>query len=852
MCLRPVIPVLFALMGGLIVGRFEPSQLGAVSLLLFACLLIRFLVFRHKSFGDMMIALFFVLGYWSLQNWVAPSHPANHVSRFLACNQSDQFEKSPWHITGIVKEPPEYLPGQVRFVMNVLSLGRHNVNQEAGPAWPLSAQFNVQGNIQVSAPSIPFDIAVGDQIACMAQLKEFRSFKNPGAFDYSQYMQFRGIHAYARLRDPNQLILLRPSNRFDVRQLFHNARMRVSKLIDQACEGDSRALLKALVVGLQREISPRVKEIFNRTGCSHVLAISGSNVGLVAGIIFWAFRLLLARSKTLLLTSWADRCAALLTCGPVICYGLLVGFSASTERAIIMVMLFLAGRFMAREHDQLNLLAIAALLILIVDPPALFDVSFQLSFVAVLAIILALRRFPVQRDRDLSGRRQLLGRRLLNQLWLLILVTAAATIGTLPLTLYYFNQFSVIGLAANCVIVPIVGCVVVPLGLAAATVMTFWPAAAFWMMKGAGLVMASALYMAEVASNLPYASLRTVTPTLFEICLFYTLIWCLLWIWRSRLSKPAIKTIVVALGLTIAADVSYWAISRFGSRFGSRFKPQNLIITVIDVGNASAALIELPGGKCMLIDGGGSANDLTNDQFDVGERVVAPLLWRKKIATVDTVVLSHPHPDHFKGLTFIVKQFGPKQIWMTGEKGVDPSFQDFLKELERHRVRQVRLDASCPPIITRGVEFRVIHPAKDFLERSKIDRRLDENSKSLVLKATFGQTSFLFPADIEEPAETELVRRWPRLLDSDVLLVPHHGSKRSSTAEFLSAVSPRFAVVSSQIKAKGYALAPEVLDRYRETNAQIFHTGIHGAIEMTTDEKNIRIKPFKDYPRLNQ
>jgi competence protein ComEC len=799
---RPLIPALLALMSGLVAGLYLPGLSAVLVTIGLAFLGSVLLAWIGRRVYVLPLILFFLLGYWSLQGWIAPKLPANHVTRFI--------DDDPWHIIGTLDGHPQYQPERTRFTLKVESLTR---KQLCHP---------VTGSIRVTIPGRPENLISGDRIACLAKLKEIRNFNNPGGFNYKRHMAFRGIRASAYVSNKELLVRLHGGTTGRVRTWLNRCRDAVSGLIEGASQKESCGVLKALIIGDRGGISPENRQAFNRTGIAHLLAISGLHIGMVGTLAFLLFRYVLARSQRILLMAWVTRGAALMSILPVVFYGFLAGMSPATQRAVIMVIVFLLALLFEREQDSINTLAVAAMVILIISPTALFEISFQLSFAAVFAILYALTSLPFV--SELRSHPPAVYKRLA----LFVVVSAAAILGTLPITLYYFNQTSLIGLFTNCVMVPLVGCLVVPLGLLAVVFLPATPTGALWVMKAAALLMQGGISLAHHLSHFPFAAVKTVTPTLTEIGLYYGLAWGFFSLRKARLAKAAL--LVVALfALT---DTTYWAAKRFGHH--------GLRVTYIDVGQGSAALLELPGGPCMLVDGGG----FYDNSFDVGERIVAPFLWKKKIATVETLVLSHPDPDHLNGLIFIARHFHVQQVWMTQDPVHTQTYRDFLKIISEKQIKLVGLKDLVGPRIINGVKLQVLYPPEDFLERKKMNPWRKTNNNSLVLKVSYGRTAFLFPGDIEAEAEKELTSLAGDSLKSDVLLVPHHGSNTSSTPEFLRHVNPAIALISAGGKDLFKLPSQKILKRYQALGCQIFRTDQMGAITVTTDGSHLHVQPF--------
>ena len=237
------------------------------------------------------------------------------------------------------------------------------------------------------------------ELSCLARLKEVRNFNNPGSFDYRRHLAFRNIFASASVSPKSFVVKMHREKNSPFSQAMARSRAAVSALVEKGTSKRPKevgGVMKALLTGDRSALSQETRDIFSRIGTAHLLAISGLHIGIVASMTFWFFRFLLGRSERVLLAAWATKGAALLSLFPVLFYGLLAGMSPSTQRAVVMVAIFMLGLLFERERDPINTLAVAALVILIVRPPALFAISFQLSFSAVLAILYMLEQcFPL-------------------------------------------------------------------------------------------------------------------------------------------------------------------------------------------------------------------------------------------------------------------------------------------------------------------------------------------------------------------------------------------------------------------------------------------------------------------------
>lgn len=801
---RPVVPVSLSLMAGIILGEGLPGfSLALLFILLSAAVRLGFLLWRAQSARWSPLLICMAAGYLAMVPWVSPAHGPNHLVHYL--------DSGYWRIRGTVVDPPVPRFGRSRFIFNVDALFREG------------DRISVRGRIRVTIIG-ELKLEPGDQLVFPAKIRPFTSFKNPAGFDYRRYMAFERIHGSSWV-PAEKVQRVGRSGRSAAQQLIHGARQRLGQLID-AADGESAALektvLKALVFGERSGIDDALRERFNRAGVGHLLAISGLHVGIVATVVFGLLRWVFSFFQPLLWRGWSRQWAAAATLVPVLAYGVLAGMSPSTQRAETMVAVFLWALILGRTHDTLNTLALAALAILAFFPPALFSISFQLSFAAVLAIVYGLEKINPQRERSRSPVRRVGG-------WLVgfMLVSALAIAGTTPVVLYHFNQTSLVGIAANLLLVPLVGFLVVPAGLVSAFVAIFFEPAAslgFWLSLK---MLHLALMGVDLFAGFSFAAAKTVTPSLFEIALYFLTAWALL-----NLRKAPVAPWILAAALVVAAgDGLYWSYQRFWNR--------DLRVTAIDVGQGTSTLLELPGGEVVLIDGGGFSD---NRLFDMGQRVVAPILWRKKIATVDILVLSHPNADHLNGLIYIAKHFSVRELWTNGDVNTTLGYKELMEACRAENTLLRRLDAGMEPINIGGVSLAVLSPPPGFLGHlDEVDQGF-RNDASLVVKATFGGTAFLLTGDIAARAEQQLVQRAGDDLASSVLFAPHHGSRSSSSADLVDAVKPDVVVVSAGVGNRFGFPHAEVMDRYRATGCRIFCTHTHGAISMRSDGKTVHLQ----------
>ena len=784
---------------------------------------------RHNAFFFPLI-FFLFLGSLSIQPWAAPRFTARHITHFL--------DNHRWKIVGIVDTTPVRTGNRIKFIVKIESLEEDNIKK--------SRPFSVLGKIRVTMRKKHVNIDAGDRISLTGRIQRIRNFSNPGGFNYRRYMAQKGIWGTAYI-SKNRTVKVENQTDKGIDRMVKSVRRHISSLIEQSYvvrrkEG-TKGILKALILGDRNDISHNLRTAFHRAGVGHILAISGLHIGIVASTAFFLFSWILSHVKPLLWNGWTKKGAAALSFFPVLAYGFLSGMSPSTQRAVIMVSVFLLAFLLEKELDLMNTLALAAMLILILYPPALFSISFQLSFAAVLSIVYGLsqtKNFRLQKKNASLTR----GLSLRNKLLTFMLVSFFAIIGTFPLMMLYFNQVSTVGFLLNLLIIPMIGFLVIPLGLFSVVLSLLSVTAASILLNMSAAILSVALDIITFFSKLPFSAVKTVTPSFFEITCFYLIFWAILNIkdqkaassakWRAKLlskkwlAQAAVVLVIVAGGV----DIFYWLNQRFWHR--------DFRVTIIDVGQGSAALLELPGGYNLLVDGGGFADPMA---FDVGANIIAPFLWRKKIKTVDTLVLSHPNSDHMNGLLYIARYFNVKNVWSNGEFSPAFNYHRFRKIIEEKQIQFLRLKALWKAQYINGVQFKVLYPPSDFINRKKTEKWRNYNNNSLVLKVRFGSQTLLFPGDIMARAERELVEISGDNLQSSVLIAPHHGSLTSSTDRFLDKVQPKIVIISSGWQNRAYFPHPQTLKRYKKRGYRIFRTSAVGALEISTDGRALNINP---------
>jgi competence protein ComEC len=809
----PLIPIFIAYTIGLYLGHFDlpfPSQgliLLILTLLMFWTI---FIAIKKTALGSWTaFTLFFLLGIFSIHHYLDPQHSPSHISNFTGFDQIS--------LEGTIDGSPHRTQGGTQLLIRSqkVILPNHHIP--------------VEGHLLLFLKGESKALHIGDRLRFSCKLYPPRGFHNPGGFSYERHLAFEQIYTIGFLSEENSWVKTGEGFKNPFLLQIEGWRDHIRDFLEREIEPPSSAIFQALVLGEQGNIPDEVKEHFIVTGIAHLLAISGDHLGIVALLSFSLLSWILKRSEFLLLSISVKKWAAGLTIPCIFLYTFIAGGGISVIRATIMVITFFFSILFNRERNLLHTLALAAFLILIFSPPSLFDVSFQLSFLAVLSILYLVPRIlqGLKKEGISLPSKTSWKQNIFKYLKISLLVTAVATLGTAPFVALHFNRISPVGLVTNLFIIPWVGFLIVPLSLIASLLsFSFYPLATLLIHVNDFLTLILLKAVASFAS-FPFASLFVSTPTTFEIILFYLLLFFVVHLQKGR----RVRYLFIGLCVVLAFDLAFW-------NFKGLFQ-KNLTLTFIDVGHGDSILIEFPKGKRMLIDGGG----LHEDRFDIGKNVIAPFLWKKKIHRIDYLVLTHPDPDHLKGLNFVASHFSIGQFWDNGLRADSESYSKLSDILKEKKIEVQSINENSPSLMINGMQISFFNPpGLDIFYKPRLSPS-HFNNGSLVMRIQFKNVSVLLAGDIAQEAEYRIMRKGCPLR-ADILKIPHHGSSSSSTLLFLQGVRPTYAILSVGERNIGRLPHPEVLKRYQQLGAKVFRTDRHGAITVITDGEKIEIKTF--------
>ena len=810
---KPIIPLLIAVIAGIIIGNYTDLSNTSVLSFSLAALILLFFSFIRVHYRLLFCGLLFLLFLFGILN--------TRVSLYQKPVKNDisLYAGRGIVIHGLVCKSPETSPLKTTFIIEKVKIIQ---KEEVIP---------VHGRVSLSVKNNVRNFEYGDYIKAKTRLRIPHNFNNPGGFDYKRYLLVRGIRAIGSISNPSNIVVLRKNRGSYLKTKLERYRSHLRASILGTSPVSEGSILQALILGEKKGIPEDIREKFNRAGISHILAISGLHIGIIASLFFFLATHLMKSSEYLLLRFNIRKASALFVVIPIVGYAFISGLGISTIRATIMILSFLAALFLGRERDLLNTLAFAALIILIFSPSSLFDISFQLSFTAVAAILVITPTLNALFLRKSEGPPSSL-KKIFSSFFLFLAVSISAIAGTAPLIAFYFNRISTVTLVSNVLIIPLIGFLVLPAGIVFIIFAPLSTLTATFMIKIASFFVGISLSVIDFLASLSVASFSVTTPTIIEIVVYYLFVITIIKLLKRDSAKKKsifLKTVLAVIVIFFLADISY--INLRGR------DPNHLTATFIDVGQGNAGLIEFPGGRKMLVDGGG----FYTKGFDVGKYVVAPFLWHQRIKKLDIVVLTHPDQDHLGGLVYILNNFDVGEVWSNGEISNLETYRYFTKSIREHNIPHRIISRNTPDIGLGDTVIKILNPPESIVDRGAGVPTSSSNDNGLVMKITFRNATILLPADISEEVERRLVMSGDNL-KSSVILAPHHGSCRSSSPSFLDRVRPDVVVFSCGFENVAGFPHNDVIKRYGRINARIFRTDLDGAVIIKTNGNDIAIR----------
>jgi len=765
--------VVFAL--GFVLGAFCLQQMPVLPDLIWSLLALPFICinlylrnaqFRHIALirQPLWLLVAVMLGFF----WAAA------VASFrLADALPANWQNKPIELVGVVASVPTQTEQGARFNFTVERV----VTKDAVVPKHISLSVYRKRDYltQVQTDSQFLDYQPGQRWRLIAKLKRPHSVQNPHGFDFESWSLAENIRATGSVKGrPAMLDAFVWQPQYVVERIRQLVKMRIAKvLVDKPYSG----VIQALVMGDDSQIAVQDWQLFLRTGITHLMSISGLHITMLSGLMFVLVNFVWRRIPHLanqIPTRKAATFSAVIT---ALAYGLIAGFSVPTQRTLYMLMVFGAALWSGRRFAIAQVLALALLIVVLIDPWAVIAAGFWLSFGAVALLSFAM------------------GARLAQPHWLQIALRTqwAVTIGMLPLLLIMFHQASIISPLANAVAIPLISFFVTPLALLGSFLPIDWP-----------------LHLAYYLLDYCVVFLRWLNQLPVAV-------------WQQH--APASWTLAPALlGVVWMLMPRGWPMRWLGV-FGllpmlliqpDRPMPGDMKVTVLDVGQGLSVVVQTA-QHTLLYDAGAKFNQ----QSDAGSRIVVPFLQGEGVQKLDGFIVTHDDNDHSGGMASVLALMPVD--WFVSSMPDTTLIPANTEQMKCYAGQSWHWD---------GVDFEVLHPSLQDYEYSEIK----DNDRSCVLKVTSASGSLLLTGDIERRAESALLATYQdqdsAVLKSDVMVVPHHGSKTSSAPDFIEAVAPSVAIFTVGYLNRFRHPRPEVVTRYQEIDAKVLRSDYHGAVTL--------------------
>ncbi len=689
------------------------------------------------------------------------------------------------YVSGFVEKISHTKKGTPKIVFNVYDISTETTSK---PVEQLKIQIITDKKSKVT---------LGENLIIRGELNLLEPRRNPGAFDEFLYSKTRNI-SYKMFGE----VVSHGAVKNNIYTKLYYWRDKISSVYESILPQREAALLEAMLLGNSDNLDDEIRNLYAVAGIVHIIAISGVHISLISLFIFSVLQTFLRK----------EQCSAI-TIIILVLYTIFTGGAVATVRATYMSCVVLFGYLLKKQSDIYTSIAFSALTILMVQPLFLFDIGFLLSYVSIIAVVLVAPFFS-----NLFFIPKILIR--------LFACSIGVSIVISPITAYFFHWFSLAGILANVVILPFASIIVI-VGLMSGFVGLFSLEISQILCGMVFFILKFYEFVCLIAEKLPFSKIVTGKVSIVFLIFYYLItILVIYYLFAKGEVKAKIKKYIILTSILflIFGVVSYGI-------------PKKLEVVFIDVGQGDSIFIKTADHKNMLIDGGGSPFD---DSFSVGKSTVLPFLLYERALNLDCVFVTHPDADHIEGVIDIMDDVKINRIFVSDYNfSEEPLYRQLISKAEKYKIKVEKLKSGDSITVSDDLHISCVSPNKN----SHFD---NINDASLVLKMSYKNNSFLFTGDATELAENIIIDTYKNELHSDVLKAGHHGSKTSSSDQFVKMVDPKIAVISAGKNNRYGHPSKKTLDTLHKYNVSIFNTQSMGAIIMKSDGKKIYINTMKN------
>ena len=796
---RPSIWILCFFMIGIVCNKYICSIFGFIPIILLACLS-SFLFFHHlkqkyfvnSDFFILLLPFFLCLGYFLPTYYALSNHlPDKYLSTYVT------FQGK---VTNVLEKS------------NYQEIYLYDVVVQVDNLHVWVSQIMIQDTSE-------FPCVIGDKLTVQGEITEFDAATNPGQYDSKAYYEAKGV----RYKVWEGKIIGKVSGKIPLYRSLSKLKTRVSHTYHTVLTKEDSEILHAMVLGDKSELSSELKTLYQKAGISHILAISGLHISMIGLLLF----------KLLKKAGLHHNLASVICMILVYLYGVMTGFSVSTNRAVVMMCLSLSACLVSRTYDSQSAIAVSGFFILFQQPYQLFQCGFQLSFLAVVGVIWfcpVCKEYMQWLSPDFEQRIKQKENSEYYSLgvWLnrftklfrsTLLVSCCIQIVTLPVLLFHFYEVASLAPILNLFILPLASLLMI-LAILIALLGSCWLPLGYFLSGGVHYILMFYHFLCDLFQSFGYQTIITGRPKNWQIAVYVLAIGLFCYGVYKKLNKAVVAFVPIALILLFL-----------------RIPVSGLEVTMIDVGQGDSIFIEARDGFTCLVDGGSTSVKA------VGTYRIAPFLKYKGVKNLDYCFLSHMDEDHTNGIQELIEEsieFGTVKIQnlvLPHLNQEDEAYKDMITMAKQAGIRVVYMEQG-QQIKTKQIRLKCLHPSYGFETR-------DRNSSSLVLELSYESFCMLLTGDVDEIGEKSILSSRGILKKQyDVLKVAHHGSKGSTCKEWLEKTKPRAAMISCGKKNRYGHPHTELLERLKESNMKVWRTDEGGALTIKVGKGRYGIRTY--------